>query len=131
LAEPVDYFHLGTEKKVLVVDDEPDTLDMLQSLLQRWGYNVATAGNGVEALMRTMESAPDLLLTDLSMPQMDGVELCRRYKAQRDLRAIPVLVVTGLPDLPIPLQGIVDAFFPKPLDCYRLLSALEFYLPGD
>jgi CheY-like chemotaxis protein len=127
----VDYFHLGTEKKILVVDDEPDTLDMLQSLLSRWGYDVATARNGVEALMRTMKAAPNLLLTDLSMPQMDGVELCRRFKSQRNLRPIPVLVVTGLPDLPIALQGVVDAFFPKPLDCYRLLSALEFYLPDD
>ena len=119
---PVASLLPAAERRILVVDDEPETLDMLQSLLMRWGYDVATASNGVEALTQSKESGPGLLLTDLSMPQMDGVELCRRSKAQRHLRLVPILVATGLPALPVALHGVVEAFFPK---AGRLLSAAE------
>jgi CheY-like chemotaxis protein len=122
---------LHNSKRILVVDDEPDTLNLLEALFTRWGFEVSTARNGAEALTCCEQARPDVVLTDLAMPEMDGVELCRRLKARPDLRLIPILVASGLPQLPVALHLAVEAFFPKPLDCWRLLSAVDFYVPAD
>jgi len=115
--------------KILMVEDDSETQQSMQLLLTTSGYEVTTARNGAEALESARTSTPDLLLTDLNMPEMDGVELCRSFKAQRRLRLVPIIVASALPGLPAPLHGMVQAFFRKPLDLARLLSALAFYVP--
>ena len=81
--------------RVLLVDDYPDARDMYSEYLQFSGFDVVEAGNGVEALQRASESAPDIILMDLSLPVMDGWEATRRLKADPRTAQIPVVALTG------------------------------------
>jgi len=103
--------------KVLLVDDYPDAREMYMEYLQFSGFDVVEAGNGMEALQRAVESAPDIILMDLSLPVMDGWEATRRLKADKRTASIPVVALTGHA-----LAGIsegakragCDAFITKP-----------------
>ncbi len=79
--------------RVLIVDDEADSRDALAELSQRWGYDVQTASDGTEALRRAIEWHPDVILTDLVMPNMDGLWLLRALRAE--LPDCPVVLLTG------------------------------------
>lgn len=68
--------------KILLVDDEPDILEILEYNLQKEGYKVATAGNGEEGLRKAEEFQPDLIILDIMMPVMDGVEVCRQLRSK-------------------------------------------------
>ena len=70
-------------KKILIVDDEPDILEILSYNLRKEGYLVETANNGEEGLKKAIEIMPDLIILDIMMPQMDGVEVCRNIRNQR------------------------------------------------
>src|SRR6266508_3864600 len=78
---------------VLVVDDAPANVALLQQLLMRDGYRVVTAVDGVEAFALVERELPDIVLSDVVMPQRDGVELCRAIKANPATRLIPVVLV--------------------------------------
>jgi two-component system cell cycle response regulator DivK len=103
--------------RVLVVDDYTDAREMYSEYLQFSGFDVIEAGNGVEALERAADSAPDIILMDLSLPVMDGWEATRRLKADQATADIPIVALTGHA-----LAGILegarkagcDAFVTKP-----------------
>ena len=107
----------GERPRVLVVDDYPDAREMYAEYLQYSGFDVIEAGNGMEALERALDSAPDIILMDLSLPVMDGWEATRRLKANKLTAGIPIVAVTGHA-----LAGILegakkagcDAFVTKP-----------------
>ncbi len=80
---------------VLLVDDYPDARDMYMEYLEFSGFEVVEAGNGMEALQRAVDSAPDIILMDLSLPVMDGWEATRRLKADKRTADIPVVALTG------------------------------------
>ena len=112
--------------RVLIVDDEPAGRDALAELAQRWGYEVLTAGDGTEALRRAIEWHPDVLLTDLVMPNMDGLWLLRALRAE--LPDVPVLLLTGRGTVQTAVQAIKEGaydFIEKPLDPARLRVLLE------
>ncbi|THH35568.1 response regulator transcription factor [Neolewinella litorea] len=71
----------GTPAKILLVDDEPDILEILEFNLRKEGFEVETAGNGEDGLARAREFRPDLIVLDIMMPIMDGVEVCRQLRA--------------------------------------------------
>jgi two-component system cell cycle response regulator DivK len=81
--------------RVLLVDDYPDAREMYTEYLEFSGYEVIGAGNGVEALERAVDAAPDIILMDLSLPVMDGWEATRRLKADQRTASIPVVALTG------------------------------------
>ena len=81
--------------RVLVVDDYPDAREMYAEYLQYSGFEVIEATNGAEALQRAIESMPDIILMDLSLPVMDGWEATRRLKADQRTAGIPVVALTG------------------------------------
>lgn len=86
---------IGTvARDVLIVDDEPSIRDAIQRLLERAGLNVRTAANGCEALDAVKERAPDLILMDYQMPEMDGVTCCEALKGDPATKDIPVLLAT-------------------------------------
>ena len=85
----------GERPLVLVVDDYPDAREMYSEYLQYSGFDVIEAGNGVEALERAADSAPDIILMDLSLPVMDGWEATRRLKADKATADIPIVALTG------------------------------------
>jgi CheY-like chemotaxis protein len=111
-------------KLVLVVDDEFDVLSAYTMLFEFRGFRVRTAGNGVEALAAAARARPDVIVSDLMMPLMDGAELCLRCRADPALRDIPfILTSAGIPrkDLAIPC----DSFFKKPIRFETLLAEIE------
>jgi two-component system, cell cycle response regulator DivK len=81
--------------RVLLVDDYPDAREMYTEYLEFSGFEVVQAGNGIEALQRAADTAPDIILMDLSLPVMDGWEATRRLKADARTAAIPVVALTG------------------------------------
>jgi CheY-like chemotaxis protein len=85
----------ATRKRILVVDDDPDTLAMLHMRLAEEGFDVSTAGNGVEALARVRERMPDLIVTDHFMPRMTGTELCSALRERAKTQHIPVILCSA------------------------------------
>jgi DNA-binding NtrC family response regulator len=112
--------------RVLIVDDEADSRDALAELTQRWGYDVQTASDGTEALRRAIEWHPDVILTDLVMPNMDGLWLLRALRAE--LPDCPVVLLTGRGTIQTAVQAIREGafdFIEKPLEVPRLRIVLE------
>jgi two-component system cell cycle response regulator DivK len=81
--------------RVLLVDDYPDAREMYTEYLEYSGFEVVEAGNGAEALQQAIDTSPDIILMDLSLPVMDGWEATRRLKAETRTAAIPVVALTG------------------------------------
>jgi CheY-like chemotaxis protein len=102
---------------VLLVDDYPDAREMYSEYLEFSGFDVVEAGNGMEALQRAVDTTPDIILMDLSLPVMDGWEATRRLKADQRTKAIPVVALTGHALAGISegaKQAGCDAFVTKP-----------------
>jgi CheY-like chemotaxis protein len=94
----VDVAFCNRVKKILVVDDHPITREPLAKLLRHEGYETASAANGVEALDAVERSHPDLILLDVVMPKMNGVDFLQNLRADAGLRHIPVIALTGSMD---------------------------------
>src|SRR5947199_135368 len=110
---------------ILVVDDVADNVDILQMRLEAQGYEVATAGDGIEALEKIRALLPDLVLLDVMMPRLDGIETVKRLKADASLPFIPVILVTAKADASDVIAGLEsggDDYLTKPVD-HAALSA--------
>ena len=107
------------KERILVVDDQPINVQLLKRKLERGGLEVSTANNGLEALEQVKAHKPDLILLDLMMPDMDGIEVCQRLQASSDHRSIPVIFVTARTTKESKLEGLavgaVD-YITKPID---------------
>ena len=110
--------------RILVVDDEPDQRFLLRRIFERAGHQVADAGNGAEALKAVQESPPDLVVTDVMMPVMDGVELIRRLRGAPATAGIPILAASGDSHL----AADADAAAPKPYEWRHLLKVADALL---
>jgi chemosensory pili system protein ChpA (sensor histidine kinase/response regulator) len=84
-----------TNKKVLVVEDDFDARQLIQSLLQLSGFEVVLATDGVEGLAQTREQVPDLVITDLSMPRLDGYSMIRELRSTEEFKNLPILALTS------------------------------------
>ena len=116
--------------KVLVVDDEFASLEVLALLLKGAGYQIATASNGEEALERLAEASFDLVITDYKMPLMDGSELCERMLADPRFARIPVIFTSATYRQDVPRPANVRVFFSKPLLFNSLIEAVRRILTG-
>lgn len=116
---------------ILVIEDYPDTRELLSTLLQTRGYNVIEAEDGLEGLLKASGLYPDLIIMDLSLPEMDGVEAARRIHASPKLSRIPIIVVSayliGEVKADIRSVGCVAAFA-KPFDTEALLEKVAITL---
>ncbi len=113
--------------RVMVVDDEPDSLEIAKRLLQMAGADVITAGGGQEALNIVRSARPQLIISDLSMPEVDGWTLLERLKQERDTLEIPVIALTAHTMPGDRERAIVAGFhnhISKPLDPRRFISQL-------
>jgi CheY-like chemotaxis protein len=111
---------------ILCVDDDPDGLEALELFLMSEGFEVITARNGAEALLRVQEQWPDLIITDYTMPGMTGLELCKRLRASRVMRLIPIILYTGV-SLP-PEPRLYDRVVTKPADLYAFAIQIRVLL---
>lgn len=84
---------------VLLVDDSPDTRRFLTLLLKRWGYRVECAASGGEAIELVGQAVPDLIILDVMMPDMDGMEVLRRLRSEPSTSDVPVILHTAISDL--------------------------------
>ena len=110
--------------KILVVDDEPDERFLVGRVLKKQGHEVTVAENGAAGLKAAQEWAPDLVVTDVMMPVMDGVELIRRLRSDPATAGIPILAASG----DTHLAGGADAVLAKPYDNHRLLTLVNSLL---
>jgi CheY-like chemotaxis protein len=112
---------------ILIVDDEPLIAMALEAALEDEGYNVSTAANGRQGLDRLkQEPRPDLVLSDIMMPVMNGTAMLREISAQPDLAGIPVILLTSVPRELVATTGAnVVAIMRKPFSLADLLSKIE------
>ncbi len=113
---------------VLVVEDHPDQRDLLEIVLQREGYKVLTAGNGVEALDRLHNETVDLILTDIMMPQMDGFELVRRVRNVDHFQGIYIILITARIQEQDRVRGLdlgANDYITKPFSFSELLARIR------
>ncbi len=112
---------------ILIVDDEISGLHTLESILDGQGYQIIMAQSGPEALEKTRELLPDVILLDVMMPGMDGFEVCRTIRNDPLLAEIPIIMLTALDDrksLLIGLESGADDYITKPYDRYELRARL-------
>jgi two-component system, sensor histidine kinase and response regulator len=118
-------------ENILIVDDTPENLHVLTRLLADAGYRPRPAPSGAVALRAAQVEAPDLVLLDIRMPEMDGYEVCRRLKADPVLRSVPVLFLSALTDTDVKLQaftvGGVD-YVTKPFQVEEIKARVEAHL---
>jgi DNA-binding response OmpR family regulator len=103
--------------RVLIVDDDPWILRMVSTLLEKRGYAIATASDGEEGLMRADQIHPDLIITDVMMPKLDGWSLVRALRARPELALVPVIFLTALGSEDDRIKGFrlgADDYLPKP-----------------
>ena len=117
--------------KILVVDDQPINVQLLKRKLEREGIHVATAYTGQEALEIVEREKPDLILLDVMMPDMDGIEVCHRLQESDDTRSIPVIFITARSSKEGKLEGLsvgaVD-YITKPIDLDETLARVQTQL---
>lgn len=119
------------KNKILVIDDEPEVVELLKKRLERIGYQVITATDGMGGFKKACEQKPDLILLDIIMPEVDGLAVLRRLRAEEATCEIPVIMVTA--------KGRTDSIFEaqryratdyiiKPFQWSELLKLIKRYL---
>ena len=110
---------MRTPPRILVVDDNPSNVDILRARLEAQGYDIKTAIDGEDALSAVKAHQPDLILLDVMMPKLDGIEVCRRLRADSSLPFIPIILVTAKSDTKDVVEALEaggDEYLTKPVD---------------
>jgi CheY-like chemotaxis protein len=126
---------MDTPARIMVIEDDPDLMRLMTHTLKSAGFNVIQAYGGEDALRKVKLQKPDLILTDLAMPKMSGVEVIAHVKADADTKDIPVVAVTAFTWDTIAQSASqvgCDSFVSKPFNAVRLLQEVSKYvtLPG-
>lgn len=120
-------------KKIFVVDDDPDLVLTISSILEKEGYEVARAYDGVECMEKVRDLAPDLIVLDVMMPRKDGYKVCKELKKDPQLRSIPVILLTAVVEhIPTThyshrdgMETEADDFIDKPFKSAELLERIQ------
>jgi len=110
---------------ILVVEDDPETRHFYLQVLKTEGWHADEAHNGFQAFEKAVAAPPDLVLTDIAVPGLDGIELCRRLRADERTRNVPVLAVTGYDDRRYPdraMQAGANHVLIKPFEADVLVA---------
>lgn len=119
------------DERILIVEDEEDVLELERYNLAKAGYVVETAMTGEEGLRKARDMSPDLLLLDLMLPAIDGIEVCRRLKADAATRGIPIIMVTAKGEESDIVKGLemgADDYITKPFSPRILLARIKAVL---
>jgi CheY-like chemotaxis protein len=120
-------------KTILIVEDMYTIRVFIRALLGK-GWNFLEASDGEEALKILAANAPDLILTDVEMPKVDGIELCLKVRADPRLAAVPVILITGKPTEELRRRATevgVNDFLTKPINADLLATTLAKYVKGE
>jgi DNA-binding response OmpR family regulator len=122
---------MRTPPRILIADDNEENVDILRTRLAHDGYEIVTASDGEEALTAARASRPDLILLDIMMPRLDGIEVCRQLKADRSLPFTPIIMVTAKSDRRDVVAGLDaggDEYLTKPVDQAALVARVRSML---
>ena len=117
--------------KILVVDDEPDVVELIRFNLQAAGYDVVTADDGTEALRKALSASPDLIILDLMLPEVDGLEVCKLLRRDPHTKAIPIVMLTaraGEIDRVLGFELGADDYVTKPFSPRELVLRVKALL---
>jgi len=115
-------------KKILLIEDYAPTAKMIEEVLKIAGYEMSTAINGTSGLQKAIEEKPGLILLDIMLPGIDGLEVCKRLKADPATAKIPVIAVSvksSAEDIKKGLAAGVDEYIAKPFDPQKLIEAIS------
>ena len=117
-------------KKILLVDDNPDFVELMKVRLEANNYSVVAVSDAKEALQTVKKEIPDMILLDIVMPGMDGYQICERLKQEEKTRNIPIILLTGKELEPGSINERclklgVEGFLPKPIDAKELITKIE------
>ena len=118
-------------KTILIVEDNELNMKLFNDLLQAHGYNTVQANDGTEALKQAREHRPDLILMDIQLPEISGLEVTKILKADDDLKAIPVIAVTAFAmkgDEDKIREGGCEGYIAKPISVPSFLGTIEKFL---
>ena len=121
-------------KCILVCDDEPHVVEGIRFLLRGQGSSVRTASNGREALERIQEQIPDLLITDITMPEMDGLELVAALRQEEATKDLPIIILTAraqVQDASLAQEMWGASLIPKPFEPRSLRDLVSSKLEGE
>ena len=125
---------LAARRTILAIDDEPDVLRVLQTVLERSGFNVATSTNGTDGLIKAHVENPDLILLDIMMEEMDGWETLRLLKLDEQSQSIPVIILSARAEPKDKIralqEGAVD-YIVKPFSVVESLAKIKAILDVD
>src|SRR6476659_4231871 len=117
------------DNSVLIVNDVPEQLVLMESLLRKAGYSVFTAEDGIQALELARETHPDLIISDVSMPRMNGLEFCQQIRADTELRSVPILLISAhqkdTESVVAGLKAGADDYLEVPFDSTRLVAKVS------
>jgi len=115
-------------RKILVVEDDPDQMEAIRGNLKNAGFAIGTASNGVDALIKTRSVSPDLIVLDLMLPQLNGLDICRSLRENPATASIPVIMLTGMDSYFTRVAGFeagINVFLTKPYLPEELVSKVE------
>lgn len=118
-------------KKILIVDDDPSISEVLALLLQAEGYDTLVVGDGLQAISQFRAAQPDLILLDLMLPGMDGMDVCRIIRAESQVPIIMLTAKTGMNELVSGFNMGVDDYITKPFKTPELLARIQARLPHN
>ncbi len=122
---------MRTPPRILVVDDNATNIKIVQTRLANEGYDIVTAADGEEALVAVRELIPDLILLDVMMPRLDGIEVCRRLRADATLPFTPIILLTAMTETKDVIAGLdagADEYLTKPFDHGALVARVRSML---
>ena len=120
---------MSDQPKILIIDDDASIRDFLQAILRGEDYSIHFAENGLEGLSEAKRLLPDVILLDVLMPGLNGLDVCREIRSIKFLSTVPILLITSLSDRDSRLDGIragADDFISKPFDKFELLVRLSW-----
>ncbi len=118
-------------KRILIVDDEPDVLSLAAFRLKKSGYEILTATDGQMGLDMITSEKPDLVLLDLRLPNMDGMDVCKHVKSDKELQHIPIILFTATEDVRVAdVVKEVDAndYIVKPFEPDKLIEKIKSFI---
>lgn len=122
----------NVKKKILVVEDEPDLVLMLEARLQSEGYEVHSAFDGLEGIKKAKKVKPDIILVDIMMPKLDGYSMSKRLKEDDITTGIPIVVISSKDTMRGLFKALgVNHYFTKPIEMNELLTTIANILANS